>query len=103
MLNYVSNRKTKRCFLLENSHCCIVQKVSCTPQYDARNSTQGVSERSSSWMTEVEGDPKAPFSLASTRGAERGGRHSFPLCFYDLSPVIKLLPICRPHKGEALG
>ena len=46
---------------------------------------------SSSWLTEVEGDLKAHFS----RG--RGGCHSFLLCFHKLIPVIKLVPICRPH------
>ena len=42
--------------------------------------------------TEVEDNPKAPFSLASATTHGRGGRHSFPVAYTtQLSPVILVL------------
>ena len=33
----------------------------------------------------------------------RGGRHSFPLWFHNMIPVIMSVPICQPHEDGRLG
>ena len=49
--------------------------------------------RSKKWATIVEGNPKAPFSIATTPRC-RGGRYSFPgLLYFTLDPYLIMLSV----------
>ena len=70
-VNYTNNIKFRAAIFAESSYCAIVSKVKLA--------------------SVVEGDPKAPFSIATTPRC-RGGRNSFPgLLHFTLDPYLIIL------------
>ena len=56
-----------------------------------------------SWSTVVEGDPKAPFSVATT-SRSRGGRYSFPwIAPFALDPYLIMLRVKQGVKYNFLS